>query len=147
MIVRSKPKSRDRERGQVLVWTLVLLPLLLALLGLVFDGGLLWVHFRKARWAADGAAVAAASEMDALEFRKTGKVVLGEEALTTAEHYARMNDEQLHITGVQVIDNVVYVRGWVTVEPVFLKVVGVGDVTFQIRGEERPAWGASVEER
>ena len=40
------------QSGQVLAWTVILLPLLLALVGLVFDGGLLWVQFRRARWAA-----------------------------------------------------------------------------------------------
>jgi Flp pilus assembly protein TadG len=36
-------RQSDREKGQVLVWTVLLLPLLLALVGLVLDGGLLFV--------------------------------------------------------------------------------------------------------
>src|SRR3972149_4045398 len=42
----------SHESGQVLVWTIVMLPLLLALVGLVFDGGMLFVQHRRARWAA-----------------------------------------------------------------------------------------------
>src|SRR3989304_3137919 len=62
----------SHESGQVLVWTIVMLPLLLALVGLVFDGGMLFVQHRRARWAADGAAVVAASEIGRRTVRRHG---------------------------------------------------------------------------
>jgi hypothetical protein len=134
------------ERGQVLAWTVILLPLLLALVGLVFDGGLLWVQFRQARWAADGAAVAAASEIDVAAFAREGQVVLHPEAPAVAGWYAQQNDPHLHITRVYVDDdNVVRVRGWVNVEPVFLSLFGVDGMKLNVRGQERPAWGISQE--
>ncbi len=134
------------ESGQVLAWTVILLPLLLALVGLVFDGGLLWVQFRRARWAADGAAVAAASEIDVAAFARDGKVVLHPEAPAVAGWYAQQNDPQLHITRVYVDDgNVIHVRGWVQVEPIFLSIFGVDGVKLDARGQERPAWGISQE--
>ena len=82
MVKRSKIKrptsnfKNDRETGQVLVWTVLLLPLLLALVGLVLDGGLLFVQWRRARWAADGAAVAAASEINPALYAQSGQVKL-----------------------------------------------------------------------
>jgi len=147
MVGKQKSKrareQRTGERGQVLAWVAILLPLLLALLGLVFDGGLMWVQYRRARWAADGAAVAAASEIDPVRFLEEGQVVLGDNAVPTAIHYAQTNNPHLHITDVYVLDNVVYVRGWVQTETVFLSMFGVGGLRLNILGRERPAWGVS----
>lgn len=135
----------SEESGQVLAWVAVLLPLILALTGLVFDGGLLWAQYRRARWAADGAAVAAASEIRPDLFLQTGKVRLKPEAVAVAEWYARQNDPELHITAVTVQNNTVYVRGWVEARPVFLSLFGVGHLRLDVRGYERPAWGTSRE--
>ena len=46
----------QEEQGQAAVWLVILLPVLLALVGLVFDGGMLYAQYRRGRWAADGAA-------------------------------------------------------------------------------------------
>ncbi len=133
------------ESGQVLAWVAIMLPLILALTGLVFDGGLLWAQYRRARWAADGAAVAAASEIDPDLFLQTGKVRLGPNAVPAAMWYARQNDPDLHITAVYVQANTVYVRGWVEARPVFLSLFGVGGVHLDVRGYARPAWGVTGE--
>ena len=138
-------QSKQSERGQVLVWMVVLLPLLLALVGLVFDGGLMWAQFRRARWAADGAAVAAASDIDRELYRDQGMVRLTEQALYTAIYYARENDPNLSINSLYVLDNVIYVRGQVHVETVFLGLFGVDGFTLSVRGQERPVWGISRE--
>ena len=134
---------KAREAGQVLVWVVILLPLLLALTGLVFDGGLLWAQYRRARWSADGAAVAAASEIDWPVFMETGRVILGANAANTALHYAQQNDPNLRITSVYVQAGVVHAQGWTQVEPVFMSMFGVGPQRLNITGRERPAWGAS----
>jgi hypothetical protein len=140
-------KKKCRESGQILAWAVILLPLLLALLGLVVDSGVLWVQFRRARWAADGAAVAAASEMDHVLFQTQGAVVLTENALSTARHYARLNHPGLHISQVYVHSNIIYARGWVEVETAFLGLFGVPDVRISVQGRERPAWGVTQQER
>ncbi len=136
---------KSRMRGQVLAWTIVLLPLLLVLVGLVFDGGLLWVQFRKARWAADGAAVAAASAMDWSLFRETGEVQLTEDALYTALYYAEQNYAGMRVSMIHVQNNVIYVEGRFRVEPAFLGMFGVSGFDVNVRGKERPAWGISEE--
>lgn len=143
------PKSRNSrhssERGQVLVWVVILLPLLLALVGLVFDGGLMWTQFRRARWAADGAAVAAASDIDLGLFRDVGQVQLTEDALYTALYYAQQNHPGLHISTIYVQDNVVHVQGWVQADTVFLSLFGVNGLRLNVHGQERPSWGISQE--
>ena len=150
--IRRRPQSPNlispnpqSERGQVLVWVVILLPLLIALTGLVFDGGLLWAQYRRARWAADGAAVAAASDIDLALYRDQGQVRLTEQALYTAMYYARENDPDLHVNTVYVLDNVIYVQGQVYVEPIFLGLFGVDGLTLDVRGRERPAWGIAQE--
>jgi len=136
----------DRESGQVLVWTLVLLPLLLVLVGLVFDGGVLWSQYRRGRWAADGAAVAAASEIDPALYASTGQTKLDpNRAVATARRYALDNNPALSLTSVTVSGNRVQVAGTLTVRPVFLGLFGVGPLELAVRGEERPAWGISRE--
>lgn len=138
----SSLRLHPSERGQVLVWTVVMLPLLLALIGLVFDGGLMFVQHRRARWAMDGAAVAAASELDAMHFAQTGQVRLNAgRASATAQRFAQLNHPNLHLNNVYVQGNVVFVQGWVSVKPVFLSLFGVREVRLQITGRERPAWG------
>jgi hypothetical protein len=123
----------------------LLLPLLMALVGLVFDGGLMWAQFRRARWAADGAAVAAASDMDQALFRDEGRVVLTENAIYTAIYYTHQNHPDVHITSVYVQDNVIHAQGWVWVEPVFLRLIGVEGMQLNVHGQERPAWGINQE--
>jgi len=143
--MKPRTDNRNDERGQVLAWTVILLPLLLALVGLVFDGGLMWVQYRRARWSADGAAVAAASYIDPALFAQEGKVELHEDAPTVARWYGQRNDPNLHISNVYVRDNVVYVNGRVVIEPVFLSMFGASEMILHVRGEERPAWGITQE--
>ena len=143
---KSSPDPKS-QRGQVLVWIVFMLPVFMALVGLVFDGGLMWVRYRRASWAADAAAVAAASEIDPRVYRDKSQVLLREDAIYTAMHYAQKNDPNLHVTSVYVQDNVVYVRGWVYVETYFLKMIGVEGANVNIKGRERPAWGISEREQ
>ena len=132
------------ERGQVLVWTLVLLPLLLVVVGLVLDGGLLFVQFRRARWAADGAAVAAASSIDPALYARTGRVTLDNVAIAAAMHYAQLNDADLHLTSVYVQANTIRVQGMVALHPTFLSLFGIGSVPVHVTGEETPNWGIAT---
>lgn len=143
-VMRRRPRTAliGDERGQVLAWTVILLPVLLVLVGLVFDGGLLWVQYRRARWAADGAAVAAASEINPALYAQAGQVKLDpSRALGTAVYYGQGNNPNLHLGAIYLQNNEVRVQGWVEVKPVFLSLFGVGAVRLQVTGRERPAWG------
>lgn len=130
------------EAGQVAVWLVILLPVLLALVGLVFDGGMLYAQYRRGRWAADGAAVAAANSIDPALYANTGQVKLDSGlAYGAARKYALANDPALNLHSVAIAGNTVQVRGTLTIRPSFLSLFGVGPVTLNISGEERPAWG------
>lgn len=144
--IKNAKSDCDHESGQVLVWTLVLLPLLLALVGLVFDGGLLWSQYRRGRWAADGAAVAAASEIDPALYARTGQTKLDpNRAVATARKYALDNNPALTLSSVTINGGQVQVAGTLRVRPAFLGLFGVGPLELAVRGEERPAWGISRE--
>lgn len=74
--------SRARQEGQVVVIVALVLVGLLALLGLVLDGGLLYLARRQAQNAADAAAWAGAYSLAAGS---------REQAITSAFYYARLN--------------------------------------------------------
>jgi len=136
---------RRKEIGQVLAWIAVLFPLLIALVGLVHDGLFLWAQFRRARWAADGAAIAAAMELNPERYLWSGQVKLTPQAVMVARYYAQLNDPQLHITNIYVHGNRIFVEGYVEVQPVFLSLIGVPPLRLRVRGHERPAWGITRE--
>jgi Flp pilus assembly protein TadG len=136
---------RKKEIGQVLAWFAVLFPLLIALVGLVHDGLYLWAQFRRARWAADGAAIAASMELNPGTYLSGGQVKLTPQAVMVAMHYAQVNDPQFHVTSVYVHQNRVFVEGYVEVRPIFLSLIGVPTLKLHIRGYERPAWGTTRE--
>jgi len=117
------------------------------MVGLVFDGGMMWNQVRRAQWAVDGAAVAAASEIDPYVYRDTGRVTLTHDAYSTAVYYARLNDANLHVTSVYIQEQVVYVRAWVKIDTYFLGIFGVNGLRVNVRGRERPAWGISEREQ
>ena len=130
-----KPIPR-REQGQVLVWVAILLPLFLALTGLVFDGGIMWQQYMRARWAASAGCVAAASEIDPQVFADTGRMVLKmPDAPQTAFNFASWNDPDLSAS-------VTYTAvRYTQIEPVFLRMFGVTGFRATVRAVERPAWG------
>ena len=138
-----RQRQPSREAGQVLVWTAILLPLLIALVGLVFDGGLMFVEHRRARWSMDGEAVAAASEIDAAHFAEFGQVRLTAGSMDAARRFAQLNNPHLRIRHVYVQGNTIFVQGTVSIRPVFLSLIGVGEVQLAVTGRERPAWGAA----
>ena len=142
-----KSPTQQSQRGQILVWIVFMLPALLAMVGLVFDGGMMWNQVRRAQWSVDGAAMAAASEIDPRVYRDTSRVALGHDAYHVASYYARLNDPNLHVTSVYIQDNVVYVRAWVKVDTYFLAIFGVSGAKVNVRGRERPAWGISEREQ
>ncbi len=139
---RLKPSMLADQRGQVLAWTAILLPVLMVFVGLVFDGGLMWVQYRHARWAADGSAVAAAQEINLTLYRRSGEVKINPSAATTTlQKYSQANDPDLHLTSITIQNNVIEARGWVQIRPVFLSLFGVGSFRLNVTGHARPAYG------
>ena len=144
-LTASKAAQRSSQRGQVLVWVVVLLPLLLVIAGLVIDGGFLFLQYQRARWSADGAAVAAASVIDPVEYRDFGRVELTENAKAVANDYARRNHPGMVVDKVWLDENVIHIQARVKVEFVFMKMFGFKDSTITVLGTETPYWGSSTE--
>ncbi len=132
------------EQGQVLVWVLVLLPLLLLMAALLIEGGLMYRTYRLAQMAADAAAHAAAQELDVALYLRTGRVALTANAATVARNIATTNTRGQVTCGVpQVWANRVELICQADLHPVVL--IGGSTVHVRVRGRARPAWGATAE--
>lgn len=134
----------ESERGQVLVWLLILLPLLLLLAGILIEGGLMYRAYRLAQLAADSAAHAAAQELDTALYLRTGRVALTPQAAQVAQSSAAANARGAITCGTpQVWANRVELTCQATLRPVVLAHGPTVRVT--VRGRARPAWGALQE--
>lgn len=132
------------ERGQVLVWVLVLLPLLLLMAAILVEGGLMYRTYRLAQLAADAAAHAAAQEIDTALYLQTGRVALTANAATVAQSVASANTRGQVTCGTpQVWANRVELICQANLQPVIL--IGGPTVHVSVRGHARPAWGAMQE--
>jgi len=60
-----------RQRGQLIIWTAVMLPLFLSIVGLAIDGGLVFAARRELQNAADAAARAGAMQIDEGVYRES----------------------------------------------------------------------------
>jgi Flp pilus assembly protein TadG len=79
-----------RQRGQVIVWVVVMLPFFLATAGLVIDAGRVLDARREVQNVADGAARVAAMQIDAPHLRDTGDLRLDQDrARDAAQRYIR----------------------------------------------------------
>ena len=71
---------RSAHRGQAIVWTAVMLPLFLAVVGLAVDGGLVFSARRELQNVADSAARAGAQQIDVRAYRESrGRTVVLDE--------------------------------------------------------------------
>ena len=139
---------RTDERGQIAVMLVLLLPILLALAGLVVDGGIMFVHYRLGRVTVDSAALAAATKLDERVFRDVENAVVldTEEAYQAALAYAEWNGRgRVTITGVNIFGNRVNVYGSVTAPTVFMRVLGVNETVFNLSAEAELKFGITEE--
>jgi len=147
MVLRPRLNQRLRlpdEQGQVLIWLLVLLPVLLLMVALLVDGGLMYRAYRLAQMAADAAAHAAAQELDVALYVRTGRVALTPAAAQVAQNIAATNLRGSLTCGApQVWANQVELICQTDLQPLLLR--GVPPVHVAVRGRARPAWGVSQE--
>lgn len=139
---------RTDESGQLAVMLVLLLPILLALAGLVVDGGIMFVNYRLGRVTVDSAALAAATKLDERVFRDVENAVVldTEEAYQAALHYAEWNGRgRVAITGVNIFGNRVNVYGSVTAPTIFMRVLGVNETVFNLSAEAELKFGITEE--
>lgn len=138
---RRRAASRARgRRGQALIWVALLLPLLLAVVGLALDGGIVFAARRQAQNAADAAARAGAQEIDIDRYRETDEVVLD-------DRWARY-EARRYLAGlgardatVDIASNQVFVTVRREVPLSFLRLVGVESVRIEASAVAAPVYG------
>ena len=133
----------EREEGQVLVWLIVLLPLLLLVVAMVFEGGMMYRTYRIAQAAADAGAHAAAMHIDRGAYLRSDQIRLDPGATEAARQAALRNSPAIVSCGAPAIaGNRVELVCRAALRPTLLP----GPVTFvTVRGRARPGWGISGE--
>lgn len=139
--------ERSHASGQIAVTLALLVPFLIGLLGLVVDGGLMMVQYRRGQVAVDSAALAAATQLDEATFLADNRVQLDSNlAHAAALQYGQENGGgHVAITGVSVSDRFVTVSGQVTARTVFLQLLGVPSVRLSVWSRAELKYGITEE--
>ncbi len=119
------------------------MPVILAMTGLLVDGGRLIVEYKRAQVAIDSAAFAAAQRIDRGQFFRDQIVVIDPgEAVTIGSLYGSLNSRgTVRVTSIEVYGNVVVARGYAEIDPIFLKMFGAGQVHLDLVSQASPLYG------
>jgi Flp pilus assembly protein TadG len=143
----SSTNSRNSECGQVAMMFMAVFMVLVALAGLVVDGGIMLVYYRIGRTTVDGSAYAAATEMDRREFlTEQNDVVLNvSRACATAYDYAAQNGHGRVSISCYAQGNRATVNGQATAPTLFLRVFGITGVPFHFSSTAEFKYGITQE--
>ena len=135
------------ESGQYLVQTVILLPMMMILVGLVLDGGWMYWQYRRAEIAVNAAAQAASHAIDVEYFRETNQVRLDAgEAWSAASGFVNINQRgQMQVTGIYIGNNQVIVNANAEVQTIFFRLAGISSLSMRVEGRAYPAFGINVE--
>lgn len=135
-------RLHEDERGQALVLVAIYLLGLIAVAGLVADGGLVLAQRRDLQNAADAAAAAGAMQLDEDHYRSTAgaEVALDEDAAyqAAAQHLAAEGDA---VYSVGVDDARVEVTVSRSANTAFLRLLGIESVTITAEASAEPRHG------
>jgi len=140
-------KAKTSERGQALTLFLALFPLLVVLVGLVFDGGMMYLQYRRAGTAANLGAQAASHAIDEEYFARTNGIRLdANRAFAFAQEFAARNSRAgIRVERVSVQSRQVVVDAVTTYHTTFMRLFGIPAVTMRVRGRAYPAYGIDYE--
>jgi Putative Flp pilus-assembly TadE/G-like len=139
-----------RTPGQSVVYVAVMLPLFVALIGLAIDGGVVFNARRELQDVADGAARAAAMQIDQTHYLNTTNVALDPRASRrvaesyVADYTSRGGQGRLRsllLTGVEVGERTVVVDVRAEVPLAFMPIVGWRSVTVGARAPAQARYG------
>jgi Flp pilus assembly protein TadG len=135
------------ETGQYLVQTVVLLPMMMILVGLVLDGGWMYWQYRRAEITVNAAAQAASHAIDVEYFRETNQIRLDQgEAWSAASGFVNINQRgQIQVTGIYIGNNQVIVNANAEVQTIFFRLAGISSLSMRVEGRAYPAFGINVE--
>ena len=136
--------------GQSVLYVAVMLPLFVSLIGLAIDGGIVFNARRELQDVADGAARAAAMQIDRAHYLDTTNVALDPRTSRrvaetyVADYTSRGGQGRLRallLTGVEVGERTVVVDVRADVPLAFLRVVGWQNVTVGARAPAQARYG------
>ena len=135
------------QAGQYLVQTVILLPMMMILVGLVLDGGWMYWQYRRAEITVNAAAQAASHALDVEYFRQTNQVRLDAgEAWSAASGFVNINQRgQMQVTGIYIGSNQVVVNANAQVQTIFLRLAGISSFSMRVEGRAYPAFGINTE--
>ena len=135
------------ETGQYLVQTVVLLPMMMILVGLVLDGGWMYWQYRRAEITVNAAAQAASHAIDVEYFRETNQIRLDQgEAWSAASGFVNINQRgQMQVTGIFIGNNQVVVDANAQVQTIFFRLAGISSLSMRVEGRAYPAFGINIE--
>lgn len=138
--------NRD-ERGQYLVQTVILLPMMMILVGLVLDGGWMYWQYRRAEITVNAAAQAASHAIDVDYFRETNQIRLEQgEAWSAASGFVNINQRgQMYVTGIYISNNQVILNANAEVQTIFFRLAGISSLSMRVEGRAYPAFGINTE--
>jgi Flp pilus assembly protein TadG len=137
------------EAGQALVWTVVMLPLFLAVVGLSIDAGTVFDARRDLQNVADSAAQAGAMQIDQGVYRQSSgqTVVLDATAARAAAGQYVASQGGGMVGAITVGPQTVVVRVSRSVPTGFLRLVGIGSVCITGTAPAMARYGISGENR
>ncbi|MCC7362040.1 MAG: hypothetical protein IT317_21325 [Anaerolineales bacterium] len=145
--VLHKQSNGKGQSGQIAVMFALVVPLLIGFVGLVVDGGLAMVQYRRAQVALDSAALAAAAMLDEETFVDNNVVqLLPTDGYLIAARYVQENGQgHVSLTGFQASGTDVVVHGTATSPTVFLRIFGINQVHFDLSARAELKYGITEE--
>jgi Flp pilus assembly protein TadG len=131
------------EDGQILVLTVVVALALMAILGLVADGGLVLARHRELQGVADAAARAGAAQLDEASYRASN----GRTAIINPAHAQAAAGRYLRTVRFGGETSIAATPGQVTiglsevVRPIIFSSVGIGPIRLAVHAVARPRTG------
>lgn len=135
-----------RPHGQIAVAFALLSVVLMLLVGLVADVGLMLIYYRIGQTTVDGAAYAAATQLDELAFVDSNEVLVhADDACTLANDYAAQNGRGRVSIGCSVAANRVTISGQVSAPMLFMALAGIRSVSFDLQATAELKYGITEE--
>ncbi|MCC7362700.1 MAG: pilus assembly protein [Anaerolineales bacterium] len=145
--IRTLAHRLKAGRGQIAVMFALLLPVMLGVVGLVVDGGLAMIQYRRGQVTVDSAALAAATQLNEDGFIADNTVELASaDAYFAALQYADENGQgHVAITGVSISGTQVAVFGTITSPTIFMRIFGIGQVRMHVAATSELKYGITEE--
>ena len=145
--MKSRHPMSPSAPGQIAVLFALLMPVLLGVIGLVVDGGMAMVQYRRGQVALDSAALAAATQLDRFAFVDDNTMQLSPaEAVAEATQYLQRNRRgNIAITGINISGTRVFVSGSIASPTIFMRIFGINQVRLNLSASAELKYGITEE--